>query len=120
MGECRYCGTDLGDGTAEWCDAQCELEDINYNLQRENESLKKQISTWKETNGLNIENGNRAWADLRAKLEQQESYAELGRLVTESRDGICNITNYSEKWSACRRCRELKICQKRAELLVEP
>jgi hypothetical protein len=52
-------------------------------------------------------------------IREQEKYAELGRLVAESPDGVCHKTHYNEKWSGCRQCRSLKACQKRAELLGE-
>lgn len=53
------------------------------------------------------------------ECDKWEQYADLGQLVTKYPDGICNSTQYDEKWSSCRQCRSLKACQKRAELLVK-
>lgn len=43
VSECNFCGTDLGSGTAEWCNYECELQDINFTLTKENAELSGKI-----------------------------------------------------------------------------
>jgi hypothetical protein len=60
-------------------------------------------------------------ADQKEIIEQQEKYAELGRLLLENKnDGgihICYSKAYKINKIGCKHCDCKKICQLRAELL---
>ncbi|AIF52030.1 hypothetical protein [Pelosinus sp. UFO1] len=68
---------------------------------------------------LKVRDIHKTYDEIADFIEQQEIYAELGRLVVGCNNGICHHLHYNEKWNACRQCCGFKACQKRAELLGE-
>ncbi len=46
MSECKNCGTNLGQGVAEYCDLRCELEDKNHDLLMKNTDLREMLQCY--------------------------------------------------------------------------
>jgi hypothetical protein len=59
------------------------------------------------------------YSEIADLIEQQEKYAELGRLAVDIHGYICSVEGFG-KWRECADdCKFINFCQKRAELLVE-
>lgn len=119
MSECKNCGTYIGNGTAEWCSRECELEDQNYDLRQRLEAAEEREHVLNYCCDKEIYGRKKAEERI-AKLEDrlvispygddkidelEEAFDNCKHYLTKAEDRVAELTAALEGIKPCKEVR---------------